>query len=205
MLSTGHRFLFIHVPKTGGNSIQGVLAPYSDDRIVRLSPHQDGVERFEVRSGQYRTKKHSTLSVYRREYGETLLDGLYKFCCVRNPWDRCISHYFSPHRGVVHWNESEFLRFVREQVRPLAYFLGAGSLREGLGNIDAVLRFERLQADFDATCRKLGLPRLELPRRNVSGKGDFRRFYDTRTARLVEEIFAEEIGLFGYSLSAVPA
>ena len=140
---------------------------------------------------------------YLKHEGPTPADFSYGF--VRNPWDRCISHYFSPHRGVVHWNENEFLRFVREQVRPLAYFLGAGSLREGLGNVDAVLRFERLQADFDATCRKLGLPRLELPRRNVSGKGDFRRFYDTRTARLVEEIFAEEIGLFGYSLSAVPA
>lgn len=57
MLSTSHNFLFIHVPKTGGNSLQNVLSEYADDKIVRLSPYQDGVERFEVRSGRYDTER----------------------------------------------------------------------------------------------------------------------------------------------------
>ena len=104
MLSTAHRFLFIHVPKTGGNSIQNVLAVYSADHLVSTAAHQDGVERFEVRSTRYRTTKHSTLREYEREYDPSLLDGLRTICCVRNPWERCISHFFSPHRGPVEWN-----------------------------------------------------------------------------------------------------
>src|SRR6185295_5940923 len=116
MLSTKHRFLFVHVPKTAGNSIQKVLQPYCDDAIVCNAPHHDGVERFEVRSKKYRTVKHSTMGAYRLAYGDEMLSGLFKFCCVRNPWDRALSHYFSPHRGKIEWNKGEFLKFVEANV-----------------------------------------------------------------------------------------
>ena len=62
MISTQKKFLFIHVPKTGGNSIQNILHEYSEDEIVASAKHQDGVERFEVRNSKYNIRKHSTLS-----------------------------------------------------------------------------------------------------------------------------------------------
>src|SRR5262245_50254348 len=101
MLSTTRSFLFVHVPKTGGNSIQDALRAHSDDEFVCLSPHQDGVERFELRSARFDTHKHSTLAEYRSRYGDELLAVLYRFACVRNPWDRVVSHFFSPHRGEI--------------------------------------------------------------------------------------------------------
>ena len=42
--------LFLHIPKTAGNSIQNILRDYSEDEIVARGG-QDGLERFEVRAG----------------------------------------------------------------------------------------------------------------------------------------------------------
>jgi hypothetical protein len=46
MISFQKRFLFVHIPKTAGNSIQSVLRDYSEDELVALLSEQDGVERF---------------------------------------------------------------------------------------------------------------------------------------------------------------
>ena len=65
MISFQKRFLFVHIPKTAGNSIQSVLRNYSEDEIVALRGEQDGIERFGLRNPNYKIKKHSTLAEYR--------------------------------------------------------------------------------------------------------------------------------------------
>jgi hypothetical protein len=62
MISLQKRFLFVHIPKTAGNSIQSVLRDYSEDQLVALRKEQDGIERFGLRNPRYKIKKHSTLS-----------------------------------------------------------------------------------------------------------------------------------------------
>ena len=93
MISLKHGFLFIHIPKTAGNSIQNILQDYSEENLVCGAPYQDGVERFEVRSDDYTIHKHSTLSDYHQQLGSEVIDSLFKFTCVRNPWERMISFY----------------------------------------------------------------------------------------------------------------
>ena len=205
MFSLTHRFLFVHVPKTAGNAIQGALSAYADDQIVTLAAHQDGVERFEVRSSKYNTVKHSSLSDYQREYGGDLLERLFKFTCVRNPWDRCISHYFSPHRGNVTWDRVAFLQFVAAEVKPLQHYLGRDAsadraLSKCLDDMNAVIRYESLQSDFDAVCASIGIPLVVLPRRNASQRGNYLDYYDTESAAHIGDMFAQEIQHFGYSI-----
>src|SRR5581483_11504032 len=57
MISFQKRFLFVHVPKTAGNSIQSVLRDYSEDELVALRGEQDGIERFGLRNPKYKVKK----------------------------------------------------------------------------------------------------------------------------------------------------
>ena len=70
MISFQKRFLFVHIPKTAGNSIQSVLRDYSEDELVALRDEQDGIERFGLRNPKYKIKKHSTLAEYRAALGE---------------------------------------------------------------------------------------------------------------------------------------
>jgi len=95
MHSERHRLIYLHPPKTGGNSIQSVLLPFSDDRKV-LVGHQDGRDRFEVR-GPATASKHATLA----DYASSLDIAAYRVAIsVRHPFDRAVSFFFSPHRWM---------------------------------------------------------------------------------------------------------
>lgn len=203
LLSLSHKFLFVHIPKTGGNSIQNVLRAYSVDQIVRLNPLQDGIERFEIRNPIYGYHKHSTLREYKAILGQTFVGGLFKFACIRNPWERVISFYFSPHRQVTQWNRGDFIRFI-EEVPPMVCYL---EQTKGLSKDDPVpsrlgvnllLRFERLREDFDLACNKVGIPNQPLPHRNRSIRGHYAQYYDSELVDLVARKFADDIECFGY-------
>src|SRR4029078_11574272 len=122
MISLQKRFLFVHIPKTAGNSIQSVLRDYSEDQLIALRKEQDGIERFGLRSTKYKIKKHSTLNEYHRALGEEQFRDLYKFTCVRNPWDRMVSYYFTPTQNPETWNGKKFRGIISQAVAVAAYF-----------------------------------------------------------------------------------
>ena len=74
MLSLKNKFLFIHAPKTAGNSIQNILRKYSEDTVVikHKSPDKTYLDRFEVKSNFLSTKKHSTINEYYRNWNPQL-------------------------------------------------------------------------------------------------------------------------------------
>lgn len=201
MISLSKGFLFVHIPKTAGNSIQNVLREYSEDEIV-ASGGQDGVERFEVKSGSRDLVKHSTLEEYYRELGKERADGLFKFACVRNPWDRLISYYFSPHRRETEWSARKFRKFVEKDVQPLQEYFTMSEDDDGspFENVDFVIRFENLNEDFGKVCERLEIPRVELPVRNRSERGSASDYFDAKLAKWVGDRFAVEIDYFGYTL-----
>lgn len=114
MVSTSNNFIFVHIPKTGGNSIQNILKNYSEDIIIKDFNHQDGVERFGLRNNNFNYKKHSTLLDYKKILGKNLFEQMFKFTLVRNPWDRMISYYFSPHFGREQFNIYQFELFIKQ-------------------------------------------------------------------------------------------
>jgi hypothetical protein len=200
LLSTRHNFLFIHVPKTGGNSIQKALVPFSDDRLVCSSPHHDGIDRFELRSDRLDVHKHSSLQDYRAQLDSETFRGLVKITCVRNPWDRCVSHFFSPYRGSVVWSPGAFEAFIHGTVLPHAHYLALDGLSNSpFEHVDVVLRFEHLGEDFTSLCDRLGIATDALPRLNMSRREHYRSYFPTqRLIDLVAERFTLEISRFSY-------
>jgi hypothetical protein len=199
MISFQKRFLFVHIPKTAGNSIQSVLRDYSEDELVALRSEQDGVERFGLRNPNYRIKKHSTLAEYRAALGEARFAELYKFACVRNPWDRMVSYYFTPTQSAVAWDQEKF-RNVIVKAMPVADYL---RLNEGdddpFENVNYIVRFENLVDDFRTVCQVLGISPTTLPQYNRSNREHYSRYYDDELRELVRARFAAEIERFGYT------
>ena len=95
MLSIQKKFLFIHIPKTVGNSIHNFLKHYSEDKIVFFNPWQDDVEIFEVRNKNFsHIHKHLSLLDYYQVLSPDIFNSLYKFAVIRNLWERMISYFF---------------------------------------------------------------------------------------------------------------
>ncbi len=201
MLSTKHNFLFIHIPKTGGNAIQKVLLPFSDDNMVFTNDMHDGIDRFEIRSPNISIHKHSTLEDYRSQLNEKTFDSLMKITCVRNPWDRCVSFFFSPHRGPVDWSEVKFAEFIKTTVKPHAHFLKTTSNSVSyFDNIDFYIRFEQINEDFSALCKRLQINHLQIPHINRSNRQSYHQYYSNKqTVDLVADIFRDEIERFQYT------
>ncbi len=204
MLSEQGKFIFVHVPKTGGNSIQTVLTHYSESELTTDKARQDGVERFGVRHPRFPINKHSPLGLYRRLLGPDAFHSYFKFAAVRNPWERALSAYFQPGSPRTEWNREVFVKHVMK-IRPMLHFLDSRNIRGPLRrfvrmrvDVDFVIRFEKLQEDFDTVCDRLGIGRHALPHRNRSKSGAPSEYYDDELIRLVGRRFRCDIEASGY-------
>ena len=71
MVNHDHNFLFIHIPRTGGTSIEDHF-------------QKEGVEDI---------YKHWTLNDYKNDLSNEVFENYFKFAFVRNPWNFTISKY----------------------------------------------------------------------------------------------------------------
>ena len=199
MISLQKSFLFVHIPKTAGNSIQSVLRDYSEDQLLALRKEQDGIERFGLRNPKYKIKKHSTLSEYRDALGEEQFRNLYKFTCVRNPWDRMVSYYFTPTQNPEKWSRRKFRGLISKAVSVADYLRLGDDDPDPFGNVDYLMRFENLTDDFRTVCGQLEISPAALPQHNRSSRDHYSKYYDDELRELVRTKFAAEIDRFGYT------
>jgi hypothetical protein len=207
MISTRYGFIFLHVPKTAGNSINTVLLPYSDDQKI-IHRYQDGIERFGVK-GSITPHKHASLGAYHKRLGSSVF--AYKVAIsVRHPVHRMLSLYFSPHKWMrqdndgnwyaadATWSRDRFLNFLARAHAMTDYLKVDGQLRAP----DHVLRYERLEADLDAFSSALGLPcrGADLPRVNVAPNRQLidRVIMDRSIVEAVQHRFGADMDFFGY-------
>jgi hypothetical protein len=179
--------IFFHIPKTAGLALNGA---FFGNR---------GLGHIDVRTA-------------RVLFGERRFRSFFKFCFVRNPWDRLVSAYHYLRAGHVKSpiadavaECSSFTEFVlellaspevaREQhIRPQASFV---TTRDGRLAVDFVGRFERLEQDFRTVRRRLGVD-ARLASRNESSHNDYRAYYTPETRDAVGKFYGRDVALFGY-------
>jgi hypothetical protein len=168
-----YRCVFIHIPKTGGISVEHVFLRLVgltwDTREPLLLRANDDPAKGPPRLAHLKATEYVSCGYLTREQLETY----FKFSFVRNPWDRMVSEY--KYRG--HPMRMTFKTWLLEHL-PTASFTDHYChlvpqhefIYDGAGRLlaDFVGRYESLQADFGVVCERLGIPRMPLPHENRS-------------------------------------
>lgn len=211
ILSRGRRYLFIHIPKTGGTSMALALEARTmkDDLMLGDTPKaRQRRHRLAGAQAAGRLWKHSTLSDLDGVVGPPELETLFVFTMVRNPWDRLVSYYHwikgqrFAHPHVALAAGSDFAGFVSDasvmgafRAAPARSYVTDRDSRECC---NLFVRLEHLDTDLRPLEAHLGFA-LHLPHINASARAPgYRSMYDDRTAGLVAQACAEDIARFGY-------
>lgn len=195
--------VFVHIQKTGGNSIRRALG------LPENPPD-----------------KHRTARELRASLGTAAWEDRFSFAFVRNPWDRLVSWWTMIDAKRPAFEEprmaqtNDFHAYVLAKARTFEEFIlnctdtiaDAGGQKsilrpqldyvadaDGLILVDFVGRFETIGDDFRVVAGRLGLHGRELPHVNASrSRRHYRDYYDPALAAVVGERFKPDLAAFGY-------
>ncbi len=208
IISTQRRYVFVHIPKTGGTSMALALEGRAakDDILVGDTPK---AQRRKTRLAALKTPgrlwKHSTL----RDIGALINPAdFFVFTLVRNPWDRMVSYYHwlrdqrFDHPAVRLAQAYDFKDFLHDPQTQMS--LQKNSYQSYMiddAGKDQCNLYARLEhpADLAPLWKHLAF-KVSIPHENRSDRQrDWRIYYDAETAEIVKEKAGEDIARFGYT------
>jgi hypothetical protein len=214
-ISHKYRVIFIHIQKTGGNSLNNLFNEIDPELIQELSIDNTP-----------KRLKHCFMSDLQAILSPEIFTGYTKFSIVRNPYERLLSWY-----SMFKYQKTDF--GIAPDAMPKADVLGDAVLAEvepyldsfesflampntGLLErfyynqldylvinqtlaVDKVLRFENLTHDFNELAKQLNISG-SLPHVNQSKyKKDYREVYNETSKAIVAQRFQRDLDYFCYS------
>ena len=211
IISRGRRYIFVHIPKTGGTSLALALEARAMKDDIMLGDTPKAVRRRKRVRGveaSGRLWKHSRLADIYRLVSQEEIERFFVFTLVRNPWDRMVSYYHwlqdqsFDHPAVNLAKRVGFSPFLNAP-ETIDAFRSSGLSsyirdRNGVEQCDHFIRLEHLAEDVAPLEEHLGFT-LDIPHVNSSDRNaDYRNSYSDADAALIAELFADEITRFGY-------
>jgi hypothetical protein len=208
MIKHKHEYIFIHIPKNAGESIEISLGGYRKKECL-----------WEIEKGF--PLQHLTARQMKVRVGDKDFNNYFKFSFVRNPYSKCISEYFwttlktrerlnrkrwTNPLNFNQWVKIKLEKLIRESETTKVIALKMHNLPQykfiyntsGKCMVDFIGRFENLQEDFNIVCDKIGIPRQKLPHENKTKHKHYTKYYDDETRQIVAEKYAKDIEYFGY-------
>ncbi len=212
VISFMRRFLFVHVYKAAGMSVEKALKPF-DVRagLAGYAPHdqREMLKGLGFNPAILDMQRHTSAAEIRDALGDELFGKLFKFAFVRNPWDLQLSLY---HFNLKHPEFSgdgaalrakDFEDFILSRKKTDRHPLGQQKRfvvdRDGAPLMDFVGRFENLAADFAEICTRLNARNLALEHINRTEHKPWQQSYTRAMFDVVREVHAPDIEYFGYA------
>jgi hypothetical protein len=233
IISHRHKFIFLRTTKTASTSMEISLSRFCgpDDVITPVNPLDEPVRleqgikpqnftrprkfwecrpkdiaRYLLYREQPQKKlfwNHMPARLVRDRVTSAVWDSYFKFCFVRNPWDRAISRYY--------WNlsrdpkQSDLEKSLRRNDPNSNFEIYS---IDGELAVDFVGKFENMQADLKKVFDRLNLPFDGwLPRTKTKSRVDKRHYSDLLApaqAEYIRQKCRQEIDLFNYSYETRP-
>jgi hypothetical protein len=214
LVSHRKKFIYTKTNKTGSTSVEAYFERYCmPDGAFTVSHGREetiseaGIIGFRGKGdgNHFEWRHHMPAKVIRDKLGEEIWNSYFKFCVIRNPYDRAISSFYFRCNEVKkkHYSDQHpkiFESWLKENR------LG-GTARhfsiDGEMCLDYLIRYEHLHEDLEVVCRKLDIPwdPSELPKyksKSRPAKATAARLYNAVTKAIVEERLQEELELLDY-------
>jgi len=195
-----YKVLFIHIPKTGGTSIEASLGMHGEKGFIGIKPYLNQYPDYKYLFGG---------GLNHLGINETLrLIKSMHFKVVRHPYDRIVSYvawqYTKWNSKKVltkdefrdYINKGEFKKQLKKSIhlRPQYRFLE----RDGNLVVDKIIHYENLKFEFEQLMREWGVPYKKLEKRMVSNRKPFHYYFDKKTYELIFKIYRKDFFYFNY-------
>lgn len=216
LISHRYKFIYTKTAKTAGTSVESYFErfcmadnewQFSHAREEYESEH--GIIGYRgMNAAGKKWYNHMPAVEIRNKVGANVWNSYFKFCVVRNPFDKLVSGFYFNNKNlntdVV--PDSERIKAFREWIRSGGAVLDRDKyLIEGKVCVDDFIRYEDLHNGMKKICDQLGvtfdpalLPKLKSGIRSNSIA--VRDYYDDDTIAMVNEAYALELDLFRYQL-----
>jgi len=220
LVSFHKRFVYTKTNKTAGTSVEVFFESYclppdgyeqSHFRAETITDY--GVVGFRGANMPADTiwYNHMPAARIRGYLGSDVWNEFFKFCVVRNPFDKLVSMYFfqMSQEKKEYIKDQEFSVLRRDFLDWLRGRRFVGDQDKYLINgsvcVDYFIRYERLLDDLTEVCQRLRIERdvakLEkFKSRSRPTHEHFSEFYDREARQIVAESYAFELDHFGYRL-----
>ena len=206
-------FIFIHVPKAAGTSINSALSLHDAFFAVRnrdKAARQRHAVASNLPEATAALDEHASAKHFIAALGREIFDAYYSFAFVRNPWDVAVSwfHYRLINPAIAGHAEAEaaksFDTYVRRRLTQPDGVKWVGLQHpyvvDDTGQIAVrfVGHYESLQRDFAKVIAHLSVSTLELDHFNQSYHAPWAQLYTRETFEMVRALVEHDAKLFGY-------
>jgi hypothetical protein len=210
MLSHKRKCIFVHIPKTGGTSVENLIWCRKRDRVE--SNLWKPVLRNKYQTGGL---QHLLASQIRQEVGDACFQSYFKFTIVRNPWDKAVSQFAYMRgrkvlRGLIGMPEDACFKTYLSLIQKEPHVQWESQHRFFLDDhgerlVDFIGRFESLEDDVRTILGELKMGRhflgrrRKIPHANRSQRVHYRDYYDTESQGMVADLYGKDIETLGYT------
>lgn len=209
LISHIYKFIYVKNGKVGGTSTEGFFEKYCSDpatdykltQVVDEKVSKHGVIGARLQGKYKKWYNHMPISKVKEYLEPNIFNSYFKFCVVRNPYDKMVSLFHFEGNKVDYNIINKFKNFCKNYTTNTTYIYSI----DGTPICDYYIKYETLNDDIKKVCDILGITNFnldtDLPKFNTTQrrvKIPYKHYYDEETKKIVYDKHKEEIEFFGY-------